>query len=97
MCLVHRCAKAHRLPVPQYRWVMKARNNGAVEASEIGSIAGAADCMRVYDYMGVELHMFSVSVSVMDTDIIVCVCVCRCVCGVCVCVVCGVCVWFVII
>jgi hypothetical protein len=76
MCLVHRCAKAHRLSVAQYSWVMKARNNSTVPASEIGSIAGEAECVRVYDYMGVALNMFSVSGSVMDTDVILCVCVC---------------------
>ena len=78
--------------------VMKARNNSAVQASEIGSIASEAACVRVYDYMGVALNMFSVCGSVMDTDIIVCVCVvcvcvwCVCVWCVCVCGVCGVCV-----
>jgi hypothetical protein len=51
--------------------VMKARNNSAVQASEMGSVADEAECVRVYDYMGV---MFSVCGSVMDTDIIVCVC-----------------------
>jgi len=55
---------------------MKARNNSAVQASEIGSIAGEAECVRVYGYMGVALNMFSVCGSAMDTDIIVCVCVC---------------------
>jgi hypothetical protein len=74
--MVHRCAKAHRLPVPQYGWVMKARNNSAVQDSEIGSIAGEAECVLVYDYMRVEVNMLNVSGSVMDTDIILCVCVC---------------------
>jgi hypothetical protein len=40
---------------------MKARNNGAVQTSEIGSIAGEAECVLVYDYMGVEVNMLSVS------------------------------------
>jgi hypothetical protein len=59
--------------------VMKARNNSAVQTSEIGSIGGEAECVRVYGYMGVALHMFRVCSSVMDTDIIVYVCVCVCV------------------
>lgn len=78
MCLVLRCAKAqHRLPVPQYSWVMKARNNSAVHASEIGSIVGETDCVRLYDYIGVALNLLSVSGSLLDTDVIVCVCVCE--------------------
>jgi hypothetical protein len=77
MCLEQRCANTHRLPVPQYSWVRKANNNSAVQSSEVRFVAGEAECLRVYDYMGVELNMFSVSGPVMDTDIIVCVCVCE--------------------
>lgn len=76
--MVDRCAKAHSLPLPQYGWEMKVRNNTAVRASEIGSIAGEAECVLVYDYMGVEVNMFSVSGSAMDTDIILRARVCVC-------------------